>query len=109
QPDTPLAKSQAGKPDLQADGGVIRHPVLDRGLEPQMQKVLTSKNPYGGLERVRSAGTLVVGLEHHNLPFSTAHPKPAGLDYELAGLLAKKLDLSLKIYWGYSQHDSYPS
>ncbi len=88
---------------------VVRHPVADRGLEPQMQRVLTSKNPYSGLERIRSAGTLVVGLDHHNLPFSTAHPKPAGLDYEIAELLAKKLGVSLKIYWGYSQHDSYPS
>jgi len=92
-----------------SDSGVVRHPVVERGLEPQMQRVLTSKNPYGGLERVRSAGTLVVGLDQHNLPFSTAHPKPAGLDYELAELLAKKLGVSLKIYWGYSSHDSYPS
>ncbi len=91
------------------ESGVVRHPVVQRGLEPQMQRMLTSKNPYGGLERVRSAGTLVVGLDHNNLPFSAAHPKPAGLDYELAELLAKKLDLSLKIYWGYSSHDSYPS
>jgi ABC-type amino acid transport substrate-binding protein len=52
---------------------------------------------------------LVVGLDQRNLPFSTAHPKPAGLDYEIAGLLAKKLGLDLKIYWGYSAHDSYPS
>jgi ABC-type amino acid transport substrate-binding protein len=51
----------------------------------------------------------VVGLDQHNLPFSTAHPRPDGLDYELAGLLAKKLGVSLKIYWGYSSHDSYPS
>ena len=93
----------------QAEGDVIRHPVFQRGLEPQMQRVLTSKNPYGGLERVRSAGVLVVGLDQRNLPFSTVHPKPAGLDYELAGLLAKQLGVSLKIYWAYSAHDSYPS
>jgi polar amino acid transport system substrate-binding protein len=58
---------------------------------------------------VRSAGVLVVGLDQRNLPFSTAHPKPAGLDYEIAGLLAKQLGVDLKIYWAYSAHDSYPS
>lgn len=88
---------------------VIRHPVADRGLEPKMQRVETSKNPYGGLERIRSAGALVVGLDHRNLPFATAHPKPAGLDYEIAQLLAGKLGVSLRIYWALSAHDSYPS
>jgi polar amino acid transport system substrate-binding protein len=90
-------------------GDVIRHPPIKRGPEPQMQRVATSKNPYGGLERVRSAGVLVVGLDQRNLPFSTAHPKPAGLDYEIASLLAKKLGVELKVYWAYSSHDSYPS
>jgi polar amino acid transport system substrate-binding protein len=97
------------KEKKQADSGVIRHPVLERGLEPQMQRVLTSKNPYGGLERVRSAGVLVVGLDQRNLPFSTTHPRPTGLDHEIAGLLAKKLGVGLQIYWAYSAHDSYPS
>jgi len=92
-----------------AESSVIRHPVADRGREPQLQKVQTSRHPYGGLERVRSAGGLIVGLDHHNLPFSTAHPKPAGLDYEIAGLLAEKLGVSLRVFWGYSSHDSYPS
>jgi ABC-type amino acid transport substrate-binding protein len=58
---------------------------------------------------VRSAGELVVGLDQNNLPFSTAHPEPAGLDYEIAGLLADELGLSLRAYWAYSSHDSYPS
>ncbi len=89
--------------------GAIKHPVAQRGLEPQMQKLQTSRNPYGGLERVRSAGVLVVGLDHNNLPFSTVHPEPAGLDYEIARLLADKLGVSLRIFWGYSSHDSYPS
>jgi ABC-type amino acid transport substrate-binding protein len=97
------------KEKKQADSEVIRHPVFERGLEPQMQRLITSKNPYGGLERVRSAGVLVVGLDQRNLPFSTRHPKPDGLDYEIAGLLAKKLGVSLKIYWAHSAHDSYPS
>jgi polar amino acid transport system substrate-binding protein len=92
-----------------ADDGVIRHPKADRGLEPQMQKVQTSRHPYGGLERVRSAGVLVVGLDQSNLPFSAAHPEPAGLDYEIARLLAEKLGVSLQVYWAYSAHDSYPS
>jgi polar amino acid transport system substrate-binding protein len=89
--------------------GPIRHPVADRGPEPQMQKVQTSRHPYGGLERVRSAGALVVGLDQSNLPFSTAHPEPAGLDYAIARLLAEKLGVSLRVYWAYSSHDSYPS
>jgi polar amino acid transport system substrate-binding protein len=94
-------------PARQAD--VIRHPVADRGIEPQMQKVQTSSNPYSALERVKSAGALVVGLDHNNLPFSTAHPEPAGLDHDIARLLADKLGVSLRVWWGYSQHDSYPS
>ena len=88
---------------------MIRHPVADRGLEPQMQKLQTSRHPYGGLERIRSAGALVVGLDPKNLPFSTAHPEPAGLDYDLARLLAEKLGVSLRVYWAPSAHDSYPS
>ena len=66
-----------------------------------MQKVQTSKHPYSGLARVRSAGELVVGLDQNNLPFSTAHPEPAGLDYEIAGLLAEQLGVSLRVYWAY--------
>jgi ABC-type amino acid transport substrate-binding protein len=89
--------------------GLIRHGVADRGTEPQMQKVQTSKNSYAGLKRVRSAGELVVGLDQNNLPFSTAHPEPCGLDYEIAGMLAEKLGVSLRVYWAYSSHDSYPS
>ena len=74
-----------------------------------MQRIQSSKNPYGGLARVQSAGELVVGLDQNNLPFSTAHPSPAGLDYEIAGLLAERLGVSLRVYWAYSAHDSYPS
>src|SRR5207244_13231684 len=98
-------------PDGQAASGTgaIRHAVPDRGREPQLSRVETSKNPYGGLERVRSAGVLIVGLDQANLPFSTAHPKPEGLDYEVAGLLAEQLGVSLQVYWAYSAHDSYPS
>jgi ABC-type amino acid transport substrate-binding protein len=101
-------KEDEGKDEKGADGSVIRHAVADRGLEPQMQKLQTSNNPYGGLERVRSAGILAVALDQGNLPFSAAHPKPAGLDYEIAGLLAEKLGVSLHVYWAYSAHDSYP-
>ncbi|HEV3122544.1 MAG TPA: transporter substrate-binding domain-containing protein [Isosphaeraceae bacterium] len=89
--------------------GVIRHKVADRGREPQMQRVQASKNPYSGLARVRSAGELVVGLDQNNLPFSTAHPEPSGLDYEIACQLAKELGVAPRIYWAYSSHDSYPS
>jgi polar amino acid transport system substrate-binding protein len=89
--------------------GVIRHGPAERGREPQMGRVQTSRSPYSGLSRVRSAGELVVGLDQNNLPFSTAHPDPAGLDYEIAGLLAEELGVSLRVYWAYSAHDSYPS
>jgi ABC-type amino acid transport substrate-binding protein len=101
-------KKKDDKDDGDEETGVIRQPVVDRGLEPQMQKLQTSRNPYGGLERVRSAGVLVVGLDQSNLPFSAAHPEPAGLDYEIAKLLAEKLGVSLHVYWAYSAHDSYP-
>src|SRR5262245_15703946 len=74
-----------------------------------MSKVQTSKHTYDALARIRSAGELVVGLDQNNLPFSTAHPAPAGLDYEIAGLLAEQLGVSLRVYWAYSAHDSYPS
>src|SRR5262249_58035141 len=57
----------------------------------------------------RSTGALVVGLDQNNWPFSTAHPSPAGLDYEIAGLLAERLGVPLRVYWAYSAHDSYPS
>jgi polar amino acid transport system substrate-binding protein len=99
----------ASAPHPTDEAGVIHHKVIDRGREPQLARVQGSKHSYGGLERVRSAGVLVVGLDQNNLPFSTAHPKPAGLDYEIAGLLAEQLGLSLHVYWAYSAHDSYPS
>ena len=50
-----------------------------------------------------------MGLDQNNLPFSTAHPEPAGLDYEIAGLLAEQLGVRLRVYWAISAHDSYPS
>jgi polar amino acid transport system substrate-binding protein len=79
------------------------------GREPDMRKIQTSKHPYGALDRIRSAGVLVVGLDQNNWPFSTAHPSPAGLDYEIAGLLAERLGVPFRVYWAYSSHDSYPS
>jgi len=104
----------AAFPEMAGNGHVsveerVRHEVTDRGPEPQMQKIQTSKHAYTGLARVRSAGELVVGLDQRNLPFSAAHPEPAGLDYEIAGLLARELGVKLRIYWAYSSHDSYPS
>ena len=74
-----------------------------------MQTIATSRHPYSALTRVRSAGELVVGLDQNNLPFSTAHPRPEGLDVEIAGLLAEQLGVKLRVYWAYSAHDSYPS
>lgn len=100
---------QPGREGQGSADGVIRHGITDRGPEPQMQKVQASKKPYSALARIRSAGELVVGLDQNNQPFSTAHPKPAGLDYEVAGLLAEQLGVSLRVYWAYSAHDSYPS
>jgi ABC-type amino acid transport substrate-binding protein len=99
-----------GRPDEKDDlSQAIQHGPTDRGLEPQMYRRRRSKKRYVGLERLRSAGELVVGLDHNNLPLSTVHPVPAGLDYEIAELLAEKLGVSLRVYWAYSSHDSYPS
>jgi ABC-type amino acid transport substrate-binding protein len=89
--------------------GTIRHAIADRGREPQMERIQKSKVAYSGMARVRSAGELVVGLDQNNLPLSTAHPHPAGLDLEIAGLLADKLGVTLRVYWAYSSHDSYAS
>ena len=97
------------KTERDSQSSVIRREPTDRGLEPNTRRRQRSKRIYTGLERLRAAGELVVGLDHKNLPFSTVHPKPAGLDYEIAGLLAKQLGVSLRIYWAYSSHDSYPS
>ncbi|MGO9922421.1 MAG: substrate-binding periplasmic protein [Isosphaeraceae bacterium] len=87
----------------------VQPEVAGRGPEHEMQKIQTSKHGYHGLAKVRSAGELVVGLDQNNLPFSTAHPQPSGLDHEIAGLLAEQLRVRLRIYWAYSSHDSYPS
>jgi ABC-type amino acid transport substrate-binding protein len=85
-------------------------PVLpDRGPEPQMRRIQGSEHPYSAVVRVRSAGELVVGLDQNNLPFSTSDPAPAGLDHDIAGLLAEQLGVRLRVYWGYSSHESYPS
>ena len=103
----PLAEPGA---DAHANAGaLIRHEVANRGTEPQMQKIQTSKQAYSGLARIRSAGEIVVGLDQNNLPFSTAYPRPGGLDYEIAGLLANELGVRLRVYWAISAHDSYPS
>ncbi len=92
--------SPAPPRDPRADAeGTIHHEMADRGREPEMRKIQTSKHPYDALARIRSAGELVVGLDQGNLPFSTAHPAPAGLDYEIAGLLAEQLGVSLRVYW----------
>jgi ABC-type amino acid transport substrate-binding protein len=114
-PGEPISWSATpGKPGVAlahppAPEGALHHPPASRGREPEMRKIQTSKHPYAALARVRSSGELVVGLDQNNLPFSTAHPAPAGLDYELAGLLAARLGVSLRVYWAYSAHDSYPS
>jgi len=86
-----------------------RTSVIGQRPAQDMQKIQTSKRGYYGLERVRSAGELVVGLDQHNLPFSTAHPQASGFDFEIAGLLAEQLGVRLRVYWAYSSHDSYPS
>ena len=76
--------------------------LLIVGPEPQMQKIQTSKHGYSGLARIRSAGELVVAMDQNNLPFSTAHPEPAGLDYAIAALLAEQLGVRLRVYWAIS-------
>jgi putative heme-binding domain-containing protein len=100
-------RSSSGPPE----GGIPAQGVrtAKRGPEPQMQKIQVSKRPYAGLARIRAAGELIVGLDQNNLPFSSAHPEPAGLDYEIAALLAGQLGVRLRVYWAYSGHDSYAS
>ena len=88
---------------------VSQHSALDRGPEPLMSHRQRSRQSYDGLARIRSRGSLIVGLDQNNLPFSTAHPLASGLDYEVAELLANELGVSLEVYWAYSSHDSYPS
>jgi polar amino acid transport system substrate-binding protein len=88
---------------------LIHHDVAERASEPRMQKIQTSKHGYSGMARIRSAGELVVALDQNNLPFSSVHPEPDGLDYAIAGLLAKQLDLRLRVHWSISSHDSFPS
>jgi polar amino acid transport system substrate-binding protein len=87
----------------------IHHGVVDRGPEPRMQTIQTSKHGYSGMARVRSAGELVVAMDQNNLPFSSAHPEPTGLDHAIAGLLARQLGVRLRVYWAISAHDSYRS
>lgn len=104
----PPFPESAGK-TAQSSGGPIHRGLVDRGPEPRMQKVQTSKQGYSGLARIRSAGEIVVAMDQNNPPFSTAHPRPAGIDYEIAGLLAEQLGVRLRVYWAISAHDSYPS
>ena len=87
----------------------IQHKVADRGLEPGCRRSRRPSILIRALARVRSAGELVVGLDQNNLPFSTAHPGPAGLDYEIAGLLAEQLGVRSGCTGPISAHDSYPS
>lgn len=87
----------------------IHHAIADRGPEPRLDRIQKSKSAYSGMARIRSAGEIVVGLDQNNLPLSTAHPRPAGLDLEIAGLLADRLGVRLRVYWAYSSHDSYAS
>jgi len=102
----PFEMAAGAKP---ASVGAARKGAIDRGLEPEMSGRQRSRASYDGLAKIRSRGILVVGLDQNNLPFSTTHPQPAGLDYEVAELLAQKLGVSLEVYWAYSSHDSYPS
>jgi len=57
--------------------------------------------PTAGLERVRSAGALVVGLGQKQPPLLDGSPQTGrALDYEIAGLLAAKLGVSLRVFLG---------
>lgn len=95
--------------ETEESAGVIQGEATDRDAGPPPYQRRRSKKGYSGLERIRSAGRLIVGLDQNNLPFSTAHPKPAGLNYEIGGLLAERLGVALQVYWAYSSHDSFPS
>ena len=108
--ESPTDSNDSDSPiDSQTDKtGSVRQP-LKRGREHQMSRRQRSRRQYNGLQSVRSRGTLVVGLDQNNLPYSKSHPKPSGIDYEIAQLLAEELEVSLEVYWAYSSHDSYPS
>jgi polar amino acid transport system substrate-binding protein len=107
-PSYPLASAPTTDRGASSDRP-IQHRVADRGLEPRMQTIQKSKRAYSGVARIESAGELVVGLDQQNLPFSAANPRPGGLDYELAGELARRLGVRLRVFWALSAHDSYPS
>ena len=104
-----LPFSQQGRDTHGNAEQLIHHGVVNRGPEPRMQKIQTSKHGYSGMARIRSAGELVVALDQNNLPFSSAYPEAAGLDYAVAGHLARQLGVRLRVYWALSAHDSYPS
>ncbi len=105
--------SDAAEGDAEVDDDRVEEDVeptsTDRAEAPRMYRRQLSKKGYSGLDRIRSAGTITVGLDQNNLPFSTAHPEPAGMDYEIAQQLAEQLGVSLDVYWAYSSHGSYPS
>src|SRR5262249_10011358 len=58
------AKNVVGTLRVPATEGVIRHPPPDRGPEAKMERRQRSKERYTALERIRSAGVLIVGLDH---------------------------------------------
>src|SRR5262249_34292969 len=84
-------KEDKGEENGAKETGVIRHPVADRGREPQMQKLQTSRNPYGGLERVRSAGQPRGGGVQGSPPVSATQPRPAPPDLQHVRPLARAL------------------
>ena len=89
---------------------LIRHGVADRGPEPRMQKdpdVKTRRiRGWRGFARRASWWSAWIRTTCRSRRLI---PEPAGLDYEIAGLLAKQLGVRLRVYWAISAHDSYPS
>ncbi|RTL56036.1 MAG: transporter substrate-binding domain-containing protein [Rhodocyclaceae bacterium] len=58
----------------------------------------------GGLEDIRAAGVIRVCADPDNLPFSSMALNPAGYDLEIAGEIARNLNVQLDYLWF---HTSY--
>jgi ABC-type amino acid transport substrate-binding protein len=53
----------------------------------------------GGLEEIQSAGVIRVCADPHNLPFSDMGMAPAGFNLDIAGEIARDLNLRLDYLW----------
>lgn len=64
---------------------------------------------YNALERVKERGSLILGVDINNLPYSITEEQPPGFDFEIAKKLAARLGVEFKPFWVGSMHGSYGS